>query len=1170
LYLNVRAEEANFLMSSLNLTNKLKEISGRQGVDTTVKFIGFYGNGNLPDVDLSGLTGQDVSDKQDGSILAYYDEDNASIYIVSDNEIYANADSSKMFYNFTALETVDVKDLNTTYATSFTQMFYPCKSLKEIDLSTWDFSNVTSTEGMFEDCESLTSITFPADLDTSNVSNMERMFANCKSLTAIDLSNFSLENVTSLSFMFSGCYKLQEIDLSNKSAPNLTYEEKSNGTAHGTYLLFPKYSANLKKVNLSNTSFSNITDLSYLFAGLNNVTEINLSGFSADNVENIYGMFMGCESVSELDLSSLNTSKVTNMAWLFGGCDNLSSINFGDNFITSNVTNMQQMFYYCYSLSELDLSCFDTSNVTNMYRMFYACSGLSELDLSSFDTAKVTNVKQMLSYCNNLADLDISSFDMSNVSNASELGLSTDTNLYVVKTPKTLSEELALPYTMYDREDNNKDFDVLPTDKSRTIYKTPADGKVSITITFNDEYELIPGTMVKIVDKENNVVVKEFEYDGPTTFYLELGNYTALVTAPEGYSIDSDSANFSLALDYSESETYYYVTNSSTGSYLTCLNKTRATDIDEYYWNEEKRDSYYKDTDNINDLTFDNATLDADELEEKIKAILYNAYFSEMNVLESSGYSVNKVEKLVQRAVWYYTDDYEDENYDYNSGYLYMLINSDNSEVPEDFEITYAKSIDDQYQNFAICPSAAELYSVTYGGKVNEANLYFNMSKIENYNLSLTKKKGDKYLEDDEFAFALSLSGLEANTTYTIEDSDLLLNSDNEGNASIEIVLGFEETITILDLPNNTTYQISELASSYEGSYLIDTYNVDAYIKASRGSGEAGNDIATESESINVETGDTSITFTNNLITTEVSGNKTWNDNDDQDGKRPSSITVNLYKNDELYQSKEVSEEDEWSYSFTDLPKYEGSSEIVYKIVEEVLAYYESEIDGYNLINSYNPELVCISVDKSWEDDDDNDGIRASEIEVILYADGIEVETIKLSEENNWHYEFINLAKYDEGEEITYSFSEKEVAGYISSISGSVEEGFKIINTHEKEKVNISGSKSWQGNDANRPKKIAVQLLKNGEEVKYKIAVLSEENNWSFEFNDLDKYSDGEEIGYSIVEVEIPENYSVSYQEAVIDEDSIILDLVNIYEEPDKPKTEKPTTPREVPNTNAG
>ncbi|EOF86364.1 hypothetical protein SGK_00833, partial [Enterococcus faecium EnGen0140] len=48
-----------------------------------------------------------------------------------------------------------------------------------------------------------------------------------------------------------------------------------------------------------------------------------------------------------------------------------------------------------------------------------------------------------------------------------------------------------------------------------------------------------------------------------------------------------------------------------------------------------------------------------------------------------------------------------------------------------------------------------------------------------------------------------------------------------------------------------------------------------------------------------------------------VSGQKTWEDNENQDGKRPTTITVNLLADGQPIQHKEVSEKDDWRYRFT-------------------------------------------------------------------------------------------------------------------------------------------------------------------------------------------------------------------------------------------------------------
>ncbi|MCQ5134432.1 Cna B-type domain-containing protein, partial [Coprococcus eutactus] len=68
--------------------------------------------------------------------------------------------------------------------------------------------------------------------------------------------------------------------------------------------------------------------------------------------------------------------------------------------------------------------------------------------------------------------------------------------------------------------------------------------------------------------------------------------------------------------------------------------------------------------------------------------------------------------------------------------------------------------------------------------------------------------------------------------------------------------------------------------------------------------------------------------------TTSISGKKISNDANDQDGKIPGKITVNLLANGVKEADKEVTASNGWKYSFTDLPKYAGRNEITYSITE--------------------------------------------------------------------------------------------------------------------------------------------------------------------------------------------------------------------------------------------
>lgn len=91
--------------------------------------------------------------------------------------------------------------------------------------------------------------------------------------------------------------------------------------------------------------------------------------------------------------------------------------------------------------------------------------------------------------------------------------------------------------------------------------------------------------------------------------------------------------------------------------------------------------------------------------------------------------------------------------------------------------------------------------------------------------------------------------------------------------------------------------------------------------------------------------------------TIKISGSKTWDDADNQDGKRPESITIRLYANGEeaFGHVQTVTAADGWSWKFTDLPKFEDGEAIIYTISEDQVSGYQPEIDGYDITNSHTP-----------------------------------------------------------------------------------------------------------------------------------------------------------------------------------------------------------------------
>ena len=99
-------------------------------------------------------------------------------------------------------------------------------------------------------------------------------------------------------------------------------------------------------------------------------------------------------------------------------------------------------------------------------------------------------------------------------------------------------------------------------------------------------------------------------------------------------------------------------------------------------------------------------------------------------------------------------------------------------------------------------------------------------------------------------------------------------------------------------------------------------------------------------------------------------------DANDQDGKRPGKITVNLLANGVKVDDKEVTAANDWNYSFTDLPKYAGGNEITYSVTENAVEDYQTLVNGYDITNSYTPGKTSVSVTKAWDDADNQDGKR--------------------------------------------------------------------------------------------------------------------------------------------------------------------------------------------------
>ncbi|MCF0114436.1 MAG: Cna B-type domain-containing protein, partial [Erysipelotrichaceae bacterium] len=78
------------------------------------------------------------------------------------------------------------------------------------------------------------------------------------------------------------------------------------------------------------------------------------------------------------------------------------------------------------------------------------------------------------------------------------------------------------------------------------------------------------------------------------------------------------------------------------------------------------------------------------------------------------------------------------------------------------------------------------------------------------------------------------------------------------------------------------------------------------------------------------------------LIYIDIEGAKTWTDANNQDNKRPTSITIHLSADGTEVANKTVTATDNWKWKFTHLPEYNKGKKIVYTITEDTVSSYNS------------------------------------------------------------------------------------------------------------------------------------------------------------------------------------------------------------------------------------
>ena len=457
-----------------------------------------------------------------------------------------------------------------------------------------------------------------------------------------------------------------------------------------------------------------------------------------------------------------------------------------------------------------------------------------------------------------------------------------------------------------------------------------------------------------------------------------------------------------------------------------------------------------------------------------------------------------------------------------------------NTHEPEETEATVKKVWDDANNQDGKRPTSLEV-TLSNGTKVtlNEGNQW--TAKVENlpkyadgaeivyswsedesklpegYSLTNTSKDGTVTTLTNSY----KPEETEATVKKVWDDAD---NQDGKRPESLTVTLSDGQTVT-LNEDNSWTATVTGLPKYKDGKEIDYTWteaSIEGYTLT--GCPKEG----------------TVTTLTNKHVPEQISIDveKVWKDNDNQDGKRPESVTVNLLASGDIADTVELNEDNGWKYTWTKLDKYAGGEEIEYTVEEvktDVITgedgpgTYADEVtgeiaEGYIVTNTHTPETVDVSVKKVWDDDDDRDGKQPDSIDVTL-SNG---DKVNLGASNNWEATIKGLPKYNNGEEIAYTWTEASVDGY--ELTGTAAEGYvtELTNSHTPERTTVTVTKVWDDaddKDGIRPAEVNVTLLANGDEAG--TATLSEDNGWTYTWTDLYKYEGGKEIAYTVSEEQV-------------------------------------------------
>ncbi|MCD8208053.1 MAG: BspA family leucine-rich repeat surface protein, partial [Bacteroidales bacterium] len=328
----------------------------------------------------------------------------------------------------------------------------------------------------------------------------------------------------------------------------------------------------------------------------------------------------------------------------------------------------------------------------------------------------------------------------------------------------------------------------------------------------------------------------------------------------------------------------------------------------------------------------------------------------------------------------------------------------------ETFQNVQPKAMAYWFYNFENCTEISGLNYIDTSKVTSMCELFDQCYLVENLdvsewntsnvtNMSFMFRHCDALTNIDVSGFVTSnVTTMQQMFGYTSGLTELDLSNFDTSNVTAMNGMFRSSGIKVLDLSGFDTSNVTEMNAMFRTQYsnevaAIETIYVDKDWTINReaedfndtnmfyncwnlvgGNGTTFNSEKIDSTMAHIDGGTSNPGYftSNRAVTTDISGTIEWDDNNNQDGIRPQSVTVSLLDGNGQQVTDEngdpvsvtVSSDDNWTFSFSGVFKYDDEGkQIKYTISEDPVNNYKTDYDGYNIKNTLAYTFAVYSVD---------------------------------------------------------------------------------------------------------------------------------------------------------------------------------------------------------------